>query len=122
MDWLTIVLAVLGSTVVAALVSGAVSWRSHSTALAQQRMTENTRLMAELIAVAHARDPHGSRAIGRSEMIGAAEMLAAIGREYAPLKETARSFLGAQRDSFAPGRSSEEPILFAAFDSALKRL
>ncbi|PZF29114.1 hypothetical protein [Curtobacterium sp. MCPF17_051] len=94
MDISAIVAAVVSSTVISAAVTGLITWRVQTNALKQAKLTETSRLFIELMALGHGRaitdrkDP-----IGQSEILGAVEMVAAVGLEYKPLRDAAMSYL-----------------------------
>lgn len=113
-DWGPIVLAVLSSTVIASAVTGLITWRVQSRTLAHSRLIETSRLIVELGALGNARPPDGSttRVIAVSEQLAAISTLAAIGRSYRPLRESAKSYLDGHVLTFA----SDEPMRKAIHD------
>ena len=94
MDLSAIAAAVISSTVISAAVTGLITWRVQTNALRQAKLTETSRLFIELMALGHGRaitdrkDP-----IGKSEILGAVEMVTAVGLEYAPLRQSAVAYL-----------------------------
>lgn len=94
MDFSAIAVAVVSSTVISAAVTGLITWRVQSNALKQAKLTETSRLFIELMALGHGRsitprpDP-----IGKSEILGAIEMVSAVGLEYKPLRASAVAYL-----------------------------
>ena len=127
-DLVTIVAAVIGSGVISAVVTGVVSYKVNKSnlevqqsTLDQQRLTANTTLMSDLMALAHGRDPHGVRPnVGQAEILGAIETLTAIGLDYAPLQSAAKTFLKSLISMYSvlnlgrPPQPAEEQIASAA--------
>lgn len=90
----------VSSSALAALVSGIVTvlvargaMRQQRAVLDQQRITETTRLMLDLMATAHGAPTDGRTGIGVGQQLAAINMIATIGRENALFRETAFSFL-----------------------------
>lgn len=100
MDFWQVVTIVLGSSALAAIVSGAVSIFVSRRTLQQQRdvfnqqqLTETTRLMLDLMATAHGAPTDGRTGIGVGQQITAIEMIATIGSNNALFSDAAACFL-----------------------------
>ena len=115
--------AIFSSTVVAALVSGLVTWSVSRNALDQQRLTENTQLLTVLMAIGHGRDPAGLRStVGHGEVVGAIHAIATLGRAYKPLKVPALEYLRALSETYEPAGFSPNPVIHAVVEEARDRL
>jgi len=93
-------------------------------ALAQQRLTETTRLMLDLMATAHGAPADGRKQIGVGQQLGAISMITTVGIENPLFRATAEEFLADFAD-VADQRShaGEHWIAIAeATDAARQRL
>ncbi len=124
MDLSGIVIAVVSSTVLSAAVTGIITWIVQTNALEQAKLTETMRLFAELMALGHSRDTSSGRKdpVGRSEMLGALQMIAAVGVAYKPLKSAARAYLQAHKESFGVGGTAADAEVEGVVDAALVKL
>jgi len=107
----------VSSSVLAALVSGIVTTivargtlRQQQAALGQQRLTDTTRLMLDLMATAHGAPVDGRTGIGVGQQLAAIEMIATIGTENPLFSGTAVTFLDdlVREITARPTRSGEQ--------------
>jgi hypothetical protein len=118
-----IVLAIISSSALAAFITGAVTWMVQSRSLKHSQLVESARLLSDLQALAHSRDPTGRRtAIGSSETVGSIEMVAALGVNYQPLRIACASFLDSHIASYGPLGPSPSPEVHDAAVRARGRI
>lgn len=124
MDLSGIAASVVSSTVFSAAVTGIITWIVQTNALKQAKLTETTRLFAELMALGHSRDTSPGRKdpVGKSEMLGALQMIATVGVEYKPLKAAATAYLLSHKETFGTGGSAADTEVEGVVDAALARL
>lgn len=124
MDGAQVATLVVSSSVLAAAVSGLVTYLVNrrtltlqETALNQQRLTETSRLMVDLTALAHGAPVDGRTHIGAGQQLAAIAMIEIIGRSNPEQHETARTFLANLADE-AARRGQANPDWLVLRDAA----
>jgi len=124
MDIAAVVATIISSTVLSALVTGIITWRVQTRALGQAKLMETTRLFIELMALGHSRDTSPGRKdpVGKSEMLGALQMMATVGLEFEPLKSPAAAYLNSHARTFGARGFSPDSDVAEVVTAALARL